>query len=179
MASSTTPRYFKAYAKSARQAAAKVKLEAPRFRSRERSDKDFVKTTIWRSQRLPIPMPDVVGRWTLYLSYEFQNLPRGAEDSLVSSSFGLEFEGDHFGSESAVTVARFDYSVLLDRDEGMGSANEPSVAVHLNVLQESPLGSHLHFPVFRSAPWEPDEVMCWSTSQRLRRDLSRRLPSQI
>jgi hypothetical protein len=177
MASVTTPKYFKAYAAAARKAAAGVELEIPYFSAKERSDKDLVKTTTWRSQRVPIPMPEVAGSWTLYLMYEFQVLPRVKEPVLVSSSFGLDFEGERLGSRSPTTVARFDYSLLLDGDEEVRSENEPSVAVHINVLQKDPLGSHLHFPAFRSAPWEPDEIMRWSTSRRLRRDLSRRMPS--
>ncbi|HEX3562255.1 MAG TPA: hypothetical protein VHU24_05405 [Solirubrobacterales bacterium] len=177
MASISTPPYFKAYQSAARKAAAGAGLEAPYFRPKVRADDDFVKTTTWRSQRLTLSMPDVAGRWTLYLAYAFQSLPGGSGDSLVSSSFGLEFEGDHLGKGSVVTVVRFDYSLLLDgADPEVPSEDEPSVAVHMNVLQEDPLGSHLHFPTFRSEPWEPDEIMRWLTSRRLHRDLKRRMP---
>jgi hypothetical protein len=72
---------------------------------------------------------------------------------------------------------RFDYSLLLDTgDPEALSEDEPSIAVHINVLQEDPLGSHLHIPAFRDTPWQPDEIMLWLTSKRLRRDLKKRMP---
>lgn len=179
MASRSTPQYFKSYYKNARKAAAKTQLDAPYFRTRERSDKDLVRTTNWRSQNLSLSMPDVHGEWSLYLSYDFQTLPGSQEVELVKSSYGLDFVGTKLKGTCPITVVRFDYDRLLDVNEGgsPGNGKDPSVAVHMNVHQQSPLESTLHFPAFRSQPWQPGEVMGWLTSQRLQHDLKRCLPT--
>lgn len=177
MASQSTPGYFKPYQSTAYAAAAAAGLSTPYFSSSERGDKDLVKTIRWRATNLPVDMPDVAGAWTFYLSYDFQSLPGSQNVEMIASSFGLGVGGCKLADGAAVTVVRFDYDASIDEWDGDGAGSAgPPVAVHLNVLQEAPLGSHLHLPAFRTDPWEPGEVLSWLTSKRLRQDLKRHMP---
>jgi hypothetical protein len=169
MASAPTPKYFRPFLQEARDAAAKAKLPAPYFTPRERRDADLVRTTEWRSSDLRVRLDGVAGHWSVYFSYQFQNLS-GATTQLVGTSFGLNVTGVPLAKNGVVTLVRYDYDRLLDpRDE--------SVACHLNVLQPEPIGDHIHLPGFRKEPWAASDVTGWVTSSRLLRDLQRRFPT--
>jgi hypothetical protein len=174
VASKATPAYFRTYCDEARKAAADAGLAAPYFKPRERADADLVLTHAWRSQDIAVPLADVAGNWSVFLSYEFQTLAGDRQMHLVSTCFGLNAVGVPFASDARVTVLRYDYDALLDSYDENGQ--HPNVAVHINVLQPDPLGDHLHLPGFRDERWAVGEIMRWFTSPRLLADLKRRLP---
>jgi len=167
------PQYFRPYRREAVDAAAAAGLETPYFQPRDRRDDDLVRTTVWRSRDLTVPLAEVSGHWTVYLSYDFQNLPGERDLRLVGTSFGLNVHEVPFTSEEPVTLLRYDYDLLL----GPAQQDEPSVNVHINVLQPDPLRDGIHFPAFRTDPWTVKDVMRWMTSRRLLADLQRRLPA--
>lgn len=169
-----TPKYFQDYQQAARAAAATAGLDTPYFTMRERQDDDLVRTQIWRSRDLSVPLANVSGLWSVYLSYQFQHVPGDPSARLVRTSFGLDVHDVPFAQDKPLTLLRYDYDEFVD---ARYPDQDPPLRVHINVLQPDPLRDHVHLPAFRSEPWDAAEVMAWITSPRLLADLKRRLPA--
>jgi hypothetical protein len=137
-----------------------------------------VRTQRWRSQDIVIPFSGIAGRWSVFLSYEFQMISEHRRSDLVRTSAGLDAVGVSFALDERINVVRYDYDALLG--SAFEDSEQPRFDVHINVLQPKPLQDHIHLPGFRSERWEVSEVLRWFTSARLRADLKRRIsPSAL